>query len=225
MSDGIKTGLMGGSYNPVHIGHLRAAEVVRELLSLEKVVFIPASVNPLKEGEPTCDAEHRLRMLELATEDNPFFEISDTEIKRGGNSYTIDTLRYFSEKYPKDSHYFIMGSELFTDISTWKDYRELFNYSNFIVVRRPGFSSEDSSGLIPLELSQDFRYLKEHSKNEEITLYEHRSSHLVYFVTIQGFELSSTMIRELVEKGSSIKYLVPGKLEEYILSKGIYRRK
>lgn len=222
MSEDNRIGLLGGSFNPVHMGHLRAAEVVRESFSLNKIVFIPAAVNPLKTDEDMSNAAKRLEMLKIATEGNPCFEISDIEIKRGGNSYTIDTLTEFNNTKPGNSYYFIMGSELFSNIETWKDYKRLFDYSNFIVVRRPGTSTVDMENLIPLELANDFRYVKHHNNDNDKVIFEHSSSNRLYFVTIQGFELSSTMIRDLVKKGSSIKYLVPEKLEKYIITNRIY---
>lgn len=222
MSEQKRIGLLGGSFNPVHLGHLRAAEVVRERFSLAKVIFIPASVNPLKAGEDNVNAHRRIKMLEISTGDNPFFEVSDIEIKRGGTSYTIDTLIEIQGEAPENSYYFIMGSELFSDISSWKRYKELFNYANVIVIGRPGCSDQNNIAHLPLELKDDFRYLKHDSERNNMYIYEHRSTHTANFVTIQGFDLSSTMIRDMIKKGCSIKYLVPHKLEQYIISNSLY---
>lgn len=222
MSEQKRIGLLGGSFNPVHLGHLRAAEIVRERFCLAKVIFIPASVNPLKIDENNDNTYSRIKMLEIATGDNPFFDVSDIEIKRGGTSYTIDTLMEIQRESPENSYYFIMGSELFSDISSWKRYKELFNYANFIVVGRPGCYNQNNIANLPLELKDYFRYLKNDSERNNMYVYEHRSTHTVNFVTIQGFDLSSTMIRDMIKRGCSIKYLVPHKLEQYIISNSLY---
>lgn len=222
MQNGKKTGIIGGSFNPVHLGHLRAAEVIREHFSLERVLFIPAAINPQKSDEEMADPRTRYEMLRIATQDNPYFEVSDIELNREGPSYTIDTLTELRNSYPENHHYFIMGSELFSQITSWKNYSELFNYSNFIVVKRPGSEPFEAEKYIPLEMKDDFRYVKEHSKINHEVIFEHKTSHKIHFITIQGYELSSTMIRNLLIKGSSIRYLVPRKLEQYIQSNNIY---
>lgn len=222
MQNSNRKGIIGGSFNPVHLGHLRAAEVIREHFSLDKVLFIPAAINPQKSDEEMADPRTRYEMLRIATEDNPFFDVSDIELKREGPSYTIDTLSALRTSCPENNNYFIMGSELFSQITTWKRYDELFNYSNFIVVKRPGTDPLEVQKYIPLEMKDDFRYVKEHSNFNYEVIFEHKTSHKVHFITIQGYELSSTMIRNLLIRGSSIKYLVPDKLEQYIKSNNIY---
>jgi len=215
-----KIGLLGGTFNPVHLGHLRAAEEIREILELDKIHFIPASIPPHKDSEDIITGEDRLKMLELATDGNPFFEISDVELKRGGASYTIDTLRHFFYGYPEHEFYLIVGNELFAEIETWKDFKELFALSNFAVITRPGFP-EDYSSLIPLAVKEDFRY---HKKENEVTTYLHRGSKTLYIVQIEGIQVSSTQIRELSKKNKSIKYLVPVTVESYISSKKLYKK-
>ncbi len=215
-----KLGLLGGTFNPVHLGHLRAAEEIREILELDKIHFIPASIPPHKDSEDIITTEDRLKMLELATYGNPFFEISDIELKRGGASYTIDTLRHFSYSYPEYELYFIVGNELFAEINTWKDFKQLFALSNFVVITRPGFSG-DYSSLIPLAVKEDFRY---HKTENEVTTYFHRGSKTLTIVQIEGIQVSSTQIRNLLEKDKSVKYLVPATIESYILSKKLYKK-
>jgi len=222
MSNRKKIGLLGGSFNPVHIGHLRAAEEIKENFYLDKVIFIPASVNPLKVGENYLNPDIRLEMLDIALEDNPYFELSDIEIERESPSYTIDTLKYFYNDFPNDDHYFIVGSELFSNINTWKKYKELFLYSNFIVIHRPGSRSSDKESYFPLEIKNDFRYLNDGESYRDTEVFEHKSKSRIYFSSINGIEMSSTMIRNLAGKNRSIKYLVPVELEKYIVYNKIY---
>jgi nicotinate-nucleotide adenylyltransferase len=213
-----RVGLLGGTFNPVHLGHLRAAEEIREVLTLDKVYFIPSSIPPHKDSEGIISPNDRLKMLELSIQGNPFFEISDVELKRGGASYTIDTLKHFSSTFPEFEFYFIVGNELFFEIDTWKDFKQLFELSNFTVITRPGFS-EDFSSLIPLAVKDDFRYYK---KEKDVTIYLHKSSKALAIVQIEGIPVSSTQIRDILRDNKSIKYLVPAPVESYILSKKLY---
>ena len=214
----VKVGLFGGTFNPIHLGHLRGAEEVRELLGLEKVYFIPSAVPPHKKLCELAPQEHRLNMVRLAVSGNPFFEVSEIEIERGGPSYTVDTLEYFLREFPDFNLYFIIGTDSLVDIDTWKDYKELSQLSNFAVLARPG-APRDFPSLIPLALRASFRYYK---REEGVTFYVHEGSNLLVFVEIEGLEVSSTRIRDLISRGKSIKYLVPGEVEDYILSNKLY---
>lgn len=215
-----KVGLFGGTFDPIHFGHLRAAEEIREILGLEKIYFVPTSVPPHKTIPDMASPHHRLKMLELAVNDNNFFNISDIEIKRGGKSYTIETLRYFSDTFPLFDLYFIAGSDLFSEIDSWKDYKKIFMASNFAVIERPG-SGFELPGILPLEIKDDFRYYKAYNN---LTLYINKNSKILSLVKIDGLEISSTKIRELVKNFKSIKYLVPSDVEAYILEHGIYKK-
>jgi nicotinate-nucleotide adenylyltransferase len=215
-----KVGLFGGTFDPIHFGHLRAAEEIREILDLEKVYFVPTSVPPHKTTSGMASPHDRMKMLELALNDNNFFRISDIEIKRGGKSYTIDTLRFFCDTFPLCDLYFIAGSDLFSEIDSWKDYKKIFMASNFAVIERPGFGFQFPD-MLPLEIKDDFRYYKEYNN---LTLYINKSSRILSLVKIDGLEISSTKIRELVKEFKSIKYLVPSSVEAYILEHGIYKK-
>lgn len=218
----IKLGIFGGSFNPIHFGHLRGAEVVRERFSLGKVLFVPAYKNPQKTDEELVSAEHRLRMVELAVRDNMYFEASDMEIKKREPSYTVDTLRDLNRSIPPEQLYFIMGSELFANIYTWRDYRSLFCLSNFIIMTRPG-RKKVSLQSIPGKLETDFRCSNQVFGNSIVC--EHvLSNRKLIFTDINGFELSSTAIRDILYRGLSIKYLVPTKVEDYIITNSLYRR-
>lgn len=213
-----KAGLFGGTFDPVHLGHLRAAEEIREELSLNRIFFIPAAIPPHKDETHITPSRHRLEMLKLAVRENPHFEICDYELRKKSTSYTVDTLRYLNTTYPGSEFYFIVGNELFSEIETWKEYKELFKLSNFAVITRPGYRDECSAKL-PLALKNDFSYYKE---KENVILYKDQNSKFIAFTKIRGLEISSTEIRRYVNCGRSVKYLVPSAVEEYILQNNIY---
>lgn len=215
----LKVGLFGGSFNPLHIGHLRAAEEVREILDLDKIIFIPSSIHPIKNEKNIVDAKYRLRMLELATRDIKDFEVSDVEMKRPGPSYTVDTLKYFKDKFKNYRLFFILGTENLAKIDTWKDYKELFKYADFAVLSRPGFNLEYIRDIIPRGLVKQFKLSK--NKNGK-TVYKHLSGNSLVFFKIKGIRISSTTLRKLVENGKSIKYFVPDSVNKYILKNKLY---
>jgi len=172
----MKIGILGGTFNPVHIGHLILAEEAREKLGLDKVIFVPAYLPPHKDTTDIAPALMRLEMLKLAIKGNGFFSVSDTEIKRDGRSYTIDTIREFKTKYPNDELYFLIGSDLLTYLEDWKDLNEILTMVKFITATRPGYALEkipkridtipiravDISGFEirkAVKLNKSFRYL------------------------------------------------------------------
>ena len=135
----MKIGILGGTFNPVHIGHLILAEETRQACALDKVFFVPANVPPHKDSGDIIESYHRLTMVKLAIEENPYFAVSDMEIKRGGRSYTIDTVKAFKNLNPKDEIYFIIGSDLFKYLDEWKDLSEIIGLVKFVVAQRPGY--------------------------------------------------------------------------------------
>jgi nicotinate-nucleotide adenylyltransferase len=212
---GKRIGLFGGTFNPVHLGHLRGAEEIREAFGLREVVFIPAALPPHKMTETIIAAHHRLEMVKLATQKNPYFSASDVEIKRSGKSYSIDTIHYFRERY-RESLFFIMGSDAFVEIETWKEFHHLFSLCNFIVMTRPGSQRASSPSSLPATLIPAFRY------DPGAGAWIHASGYTLFFKEISFLDISSTRIRELVEKGKSVKYLIDPEVEAYIQSHGLY---
>ena len=206
--------MFGGTFNPIHLGHLRGAEEIREAFGLQEVIFIPAALPPHKMTKKIIEAHHRLEMVKQAARKNPQFSTSDVELKRPGKSYSIDTIRYFREIF-KDSLYFILGGDAFVEIDTWKDFRNLFSLCNFIVMIRPGFGQ---AFPVPGALAPDFRY------DGGASEWVHVSGKKIFFKEINFLDISSTKIRELAKKGESIKYLVPPEVEAYIEKHGLYQR-
>ena len=135
----MKIGILGGTFNPIHLGHLILAEEVRQKIELDEVIFVPTNLPPHKDNGEIIPASHRLKMLRLAIRGNPYFSVSDIEIKKGGLSYTIDTIKEFKKIYQEHELYFIIGSDLFTYLSEWKDLKEIIVLVKFIVATRPGY--------------------------------------------------------------------------------------
>lgn len=218
-----RIGIFGGTFNPIHFGHLRAAEEVRERADLEKVLFIPSCNPPLK-GFELADPEDRYEMTRLAIERNPYFEISDIECKRKGKSYTVDTLLELKKVMPEVDLYLILGIDSFLEIPQWYRPDKLIEMTDFIVVSRPGFSFKELIPVLGLT-GQDkgydpFNELDKGSTDHwEISL---KTGREVILMNITHINISATMIRRLISKGKSIKYLLPESVEYYIISKKLY---
>ncbi len=214
----MKVGLIGGSFDPVHIGHLRVAEEIRERLRIAEVIFIPNRVSPHKSSTSPADSRHRLNMLRISVRDNRHFSVCDIELRRDPPSYTIDTLRWFKKNNPSTEYYFIVGSEIFASINKWKDRDELLRYASFVVIRRPGFTLP-SPDRISFALGGGFRY----SYGEEgMNVFDHPYLNRLFFMDTSGMRVSSSEIRELALKGSSVKYLVLPEVLEYIEQNDLY---
>jgi len=213
----MKIGIFGGTFDPIHWGHLRSAEEVGETYRLNRVYFVPASLPPHKRGRTTTPARDRLQMVRLAVARNPRFSVSTVELARPGLSYSIDTIREFVAKLKKtDSLYFIIGLDAFREIGTWKDFAEIFSLCNFIVTSRPGSKENDplkGTGVAVKKLfCYDFK-----RKN-----YRHRSGTRVHFIELTDIAISASEIRALVRQGKSIRYLVPSAVEKFIERRGLY---
>ncbi len=203
--------LFGGSFDPVHLGHLRIAEDIKEYYNFEKVVFIPTYLSPLKSKHYSA-AKDRLNMLKIAIKDCPYFDISDYEINKEGKSYTIDTVRYFKDIFGYNP-FFIVGSDAFLTLHKWKEPEELLKMTNFIVVNRDKDAIENIKN-----------YLKERFNYNRIVLEKNFSPNpSVYLYKSRILEISSTEIRERVKNNLSIKFLVLDEVQEYIYKNNLYR--
>lgn len=215
----MRIGLFGGTFNPVHLGHLRAAEEIRELFNLERVIFIPAHLSPHKQRCNLALPHHRLKMLEYAIDRNPYFATSDVEIRRAGRSYSVDTLRHFRKSLPGgDETFFIMGVDAFLEVDSWKSCDQLFALSNVIVMTRPGYVLPGSGQILPPRLSSEF------TAEQEGKRYLHASGHALVVASISALDISSGAIRKLVAAGRSVAYLVPAAVEDYIKDTQLYQR-
>jgi len=222
-----RLGILGGTFNPIHLGHLVVAEEVRERFSLDRMLFIPAYIPPHKSVD-VAPAKARLAMVRMAIENNLHFGLSDIEIRRGTKSYTVDTLKELKDSV-RASIYFLLGSEAFLQIHTWRNPPELFRYAHFVIMERAGRK-------VTFEELED--YLKEfHTRFPQAEFYyQGKVGDLhVFMAQGEGFEsslyltpvvnigISSTGIRRRIREGRSIKYRVPSKVEEFIYEVGLYR--
>lgn len=219
----MKIGIFGGTFNPVHYGHLRAAEEVREKLGLGKILFIPSGKPPLKTSE-IAPAGHRYEMLRIAVKENPFFELSDIECKRTGKSYTVKTFEELQNTNPGTEFFLILGIDAFLDIPRWWRPEQLVSMANFIVISRPGFSfsalRESPYVASGMKLLKDI----DRSRNEAniIKLKTNRNA-ILFRLTPIG--ISSTQIRKCIRQGKSIKYLLPPEVHSYIITHKLYKVK
>ena len=217
-------GLFGGTFNPIHRGHLRAASEVIKRFNLDQIFLIPAALPPHKTPGAVANADDRLEMIHLAITDLSGLTVSDVELNRPGPSYTIDTVRHFKKTHTDDSRiYLIMGLDAFLEIDTWKSYAELLEQIPFIVMARPNEDYPDpDQGWKILEkylkstLSEDYEFLTACGR------YTSEGKPPIHIVDIDAMDISSTKIRQNIKKNKTIENLVPAKVAEFIQSKGLY---
>jgi len=192
----VKLGVMGGTFDPIHLGHLRAAENAREELGLDRVLFVPAARPPHRPDRLAAPLD-RFAMVALATVDNPAFVASDLELRRDGPSYTVDTLRALRAERPDDPLYLIVGSDTFPEMASWREPEALLSLCTVAVVTRPG-DDEAASGAEGL------------SRPNAVS------------ISGPGLPISATSIRERVRERRSVRYLVPEGVADYIRKRGLY---
>lgn len=201
--------LFGGTFNPIHHGHLAIAEEVRAKFNLDKVIFVPTFAPPHKESMDLVDAKKRLIMVHLAAVSNPCFEVSNIEVDRGGKSYTFDTVKYFSQHFgEKVQLYFIVGADMLAEIATWKNIEELVKICRFIAVSRPGY-----------DVQKIFNQCFLASENYVA------ASNLLENIILENttmLDISATDIRRRVKEWKSIKYLLPEPVEQFIHNNHLY---
>jgi nicotinate-nucleotide adenylyltransferase len=207
-------GLFGGTFDPIHIGHLRVAEEIREDFSLDRIYFIPDGVPPHKRGRTITGTDERLRMVKAAIRGNRFFGVSEIEARRPGPSYTIDTLNQFGKRF--EELYFLIGIDAFSEIETWHLYKELFYHTHFIVMTRPTQNRRAPLGMFPRVVEKDVEKVSN-------TVFRHTSGKRIYLHDITQMDISSTKVKELLKKHRSIRYLVPASVGKIITERGLYK--
>lgn len=214
----MRLGVFGGTFNPVHLAHLRCAEEAREALRLDRVLFVPAANPPHKGAAGLAGAAHRLAMLRLATRGHPAFRVSALEIERGGRSYSVDTLRQLRARLPASTRlFFLLGVDQFREIGTWREYRELFSLAEFAVMTRPPHALAAPRTLLPVAARGEFCY------GPDRKTLRHRSGNTITFLTVTALDISASVIRARLARGGSVRYLVPPAVERYIERHGLYR--
>jgi len=211
-----RLGIMGGTFDPVHLGHLRAAEEAVDILGLDQMLFVPAGSPPHKPGRQILSFEHRRCMLELAIRGNTRFRISDIERGVPGKSYSVNSLRKLRDEFQDVEIFFLVGLDAFLEMDTWFEYREIFRMANIVVLRRPGCGEDDVGDFLTGKVS-------EHYENYSGTgVFSHPELCSVYYLRNRQFDISSTEIRELAATGMSLRYLVPEGVFRYIAEECLY---
>jgi len=208
----MRLGIFGGTFNPIHMGHLRVAEEVREILRLDRVVFVPSFLPPHKELSDNVEGSRRLEIVKMAVRSNPHFEVSSYEVDSKGSSYSIRTIGHMREVYGC-TPYFILGQDAFNEISSWYEAHRLFDLAHFVVISRP------DAVKLPLHevlgsASGRFRETPGGFVNE--------AGNEIVFVEVTAYAVSSSRIREEIKQGRSIRYLVPEEVHDFIRSERIY---
>jgi len=217
-----RVGIYGGSFNPVHFGHLRCALEVRERANLDRVKLVPARMPPHKNAAGIAPAEHRVTMLEAAITGESGLEVDPLELDREGPSYTIDTLRELRRRTPNLSHALILGFDSFCDLPTWKDFREILAEVDLLITSRPPDTvaagrNEAAFGKLPVAVSREFCY------DEAIRCYTHQSGRRLEFIPVTPIDISASAIRETIAAGGSGRFLMPEASLEYLHQHGLYR--
>lgn len=228
----MRIGIFGGTFNPIHLGHLRCAEEIRQICGLEHIYFVPSARPPHKETNDIIAPVHRLRMVERAVADHPCFSASGIELERAGLSYSVDTIRAFRStfqpSYQSGSRItdqapnlaFILGLDAFLEIETWKEYYAIPELCDLIITSRPGVSipfSPSSQSLLPIDFRSVFCY------DTEARMYRHPSHHTLVLSEIRGLDISSSAIRREIQGGRSVRYLVHPAVDTYIAEHTLYQ--
>ena len=221
----MRIGLFGGTFNPIHRGHLWAATEVKKGFNLDQIFLIPAALPPHKTPGQVAKADDRLAMINLAVADLSGLTVSDVELNRSGPSYTIDTIRYFNQTLGEDARiYLIMGLDAYLEIHTWKSHQELLEQIAFIIMARPGKDYANArqgwkilEAYLKSTLAADYRF------STADACYTSEEKQPIYISDIKALDISSTEIRAKIKKRQDIENLVTAGVAEYIRLKGLYK--
>ncbi len=216
-------GILGGTFNPIHNGHLHIVKSVSQYLEPDFVLFIPSNIPPHKAGKQILSATHRMEMVRLALLETPQFKPCDVEVKRSGPSYTVETVRTLKKRYPNDRLFFIVGMDAFSQLKTWKAPEEILALCDFVIISRPGFPfsmaltfpSVAPPDRIPLQALDTGDQL-----NYSVSL---TSKTALHFMRIPPSQISASDIRKRISEGKSTRNLLPHFVESYIISHGMYK--
>jgi nicotinate-nucleotide adenylyltransferase len=215
-----RVGILGGTFNPVHYGHLAASEEVLERLNLDVVLFIPSHLPPHKKEEEIPSAIQRLEMVRIAIAGNPHFAASDIEVRRGGSSYSVDTIVQLRALYPGARLFFLTGIDSFLEIQTWHQWERLLSLCVFVVLSRPGYRFSD---LLKIDFMKNSLKELESLDRRDIEEAVIRSAGFtIHLSRISQYDISSTDIRKRIRQGKSVKYLLPEPVEHYIIKNELY---
>ncbi len=214
-----RIGLFGGTFNPIHSGHLRAAEIVQKRFGLNKVLFVPSYIPPHKNSADIASAFHRLNMVELALRPYSRFLPCSIEIEAKGRSYSIITLDKLRKLYPEAWLFFILGIDAFLEIDTWKDYEQVLEQCYSVVISRPGYSLDDAKKVLGGKYRERmYKLSRSEALNDGLL-----SSVKIFLLPIEALDVASTDIRDRIKRGDPIRSMVSEEVENYIEEKNLYR--
>jgi nicotinate-nucleotide adenylyltransferase len=205
IAGGSRLGIMGGTFDPIHYGHMVAAETARIELGLDKVLFIPTGIPPHKDDRKVTDAHLRFEMVQMSIQSNRNFMVSSMEIEREGRTYTIDTLRILRELFPDQELFFITGTDALKELLTWREPEEIVRLARIVGASRPGYDSEH----LLESIEKKYPFTKDRISQLEIP----------------ALAISSTDIRARVQNNKSIRYLLPDEVRQFIKSNKLYQNK
>lgn len=205
-------GILGGTFDPIHLGHTHLAKKILTLIPLQSILLIPCNQSPLK-NQPVASADNRLNMVKIAIKNNPKFLAQNCEIERGGLSYTVDTLRTLKQIYPDNSLIFIIGIDAFNKFNEWEDRYEILKLAHLIVVNRPGFLP--TTNLKVIELLEKYQ-------TKDASSLQKQNAGLIYLVDIEPLPISATQIRDLIKNNQSASNLVAKEVWKYICKNKLY---
>ncbi len=215
-----RIGVLGGSFNPIHLGHLLLADELREALALEQVRFVPARRPPHKPEHGLAPAEHRYAMTQLAVRGNPYFAVSDLELNRPGPSYTVDTLAAFGRETEPATFFLLLGSEIFLDFLSWKEPQRVATLARLVVVPRTG-SGFDPDALqaqkVLHELGQE-RWIR-----VSLALSDPEPPRGIFLASMTSLPISASGLRRRAREGRSLRYRVPAAVADYIAAHQLYQ--
>ena len=210
-------GVLGGTFDPIHFGHLRLAQELADALGLARVRFIPTGTPPHRDA-PTVSGTHRLQMVRTAIAGNPLFETDDREIRREGISYTYDTLSELREQLGKRPLCLLMGADAFTTLTTWHRWQELFDLAHVVIAHRPGFRLQELEAALPAPLHKIYL---QRLAGASGALPANAGAIITREIT--ALDISATRIRALLAQGFSPRYLAPDAVLEYIAHNHLYK--
>ncbi len=212
-----RIGVLGGTFNPIHLAHLRSAEELAEELDLERVLFIPSASPPHKRSSHVAPAHHRMAMVRLAVRGNPRFRASTIEVDRGGHSYSVDTLRLLRRRWRAEVDiFFIVGIDAFRELEMWKEYAEIFSLAHVVVISRPPDAIRPRPSLLPIAVRRQFCYLP----NREGFI--NHTGQKILFRHVTALDISASDVRHRLAHGRSIRYLLPLSVQRYIETHRLY---
>jgi nicotinate-nucleotide adenylyltransferase len=220
MTRATRVGIFGGTFNPIHLGHLRAAEEVREALGLERVIFVPAAQPPHKSGsgeDPIAPATERLRWVRAAVEGQPGFEVDSLEVDRGGRSYSVDTLREIGARTAPELPVFALGCDAFAELGAWREPQALFSLAHFAVMTRPPVTRGSLAEWLPKCVRDDVEISADGLSGR------HRvAATWIRLLPILALDISSSDIRARIRAGRSVRFLVPEAVREAVERNPLY---